>query len=759
MNLRSKVLLSLLTSVGALVLILFLVEYRILSDNFASIERQYVLRNVDRAREAILSMIENVHNKSGDWAMWDDNYEFLSTGAQEFIDSNMTDAAFSEMDLNFMLFVSLDGTVRYAGAFDRKIQKLVPPPKSVLAIFRPPAPYLIDDEQGKGTSGLIALPEGLAIYSARPVLTSHREGPSHGFLVFGRFVDDEMVERLAELTRVGVKVEPLDSHSDAAAATGDAAHAILRNVTIFAGDGEFVSGAATLPDSLGRPVARVQVTLPRDLYHQGRAAIRHLGVSLLLAGAFFAIVTMLLLERQVISRLTRLAAELAMIGARRDAAARVEVAGADELARVGGAVNMMLAALKSTMERSRQLAAEAESANRAKSQFLANMSHEIRTPMTAILGYTEQLLDDPALTPAQIDAVTIVRRNGEHLLQLINDILDLSKIEAGRLEVAPEACSPAELVAAVASMMRARAASKGISLDVDYATPIPEHIQTDPLRTRQILFNLVGNAIKFTDSGGIRLVVSLVEHKLAPPLLAIEIVDTGIGMREDQIARLFKPFSQVDESASRRFGGAGLGLVICRRLVTMLGGEITVCSTPGVGSRVRVTLATGPIADVPRAVPPAEALRRSIPREPVADAAPLSARVLLAEDGPDNQRLFAALLRKAGATVTVVNNGRAAVAAAQAAVTSDLPFDVILMDMQMPVLDGFAATAELRGSGYRGAIIALTANAMSDDRAKCLAAGCDDYASKPVDRPTLIDLVRRHSPRDERSAAAPRAGA
>jgi PAS domain S-box-containing protein len=402
----------------------------------------------------------------------------------------------------------------------------------------------------------------------------------------------------------------------------------------------------------------------------------------------------------------------------------------------------------------------AQAATRAKSEFLANMSHEIRTPMTAILGFADQLLAEAGLDEAPAkrrEALETIQRNGQHLLHLINDILDLSKIEAGKMAPVPTRCAPLELVAEVATMMQPRAASKSLTLSVDPVGPLPATILTDALRLRQVVVNLVGNAIKFTDQGEVRIVVGLATHQGAPRL-RIDVSDTGIGMTEEQISKLFAPFTQVDSSSTRRFGGTGLGLTISKRLVEALGGEIQVCSSPGRGSTFTVTIDPGPLEGV------------SIQRRPQLPAMPndvaktvgkvrLQGRILLAEDGPDNQRLFAHLLTSAGAEVTTVENGQLAVEAVRAAGDAR-PFDLILMDMQMPVLDGYMATRLLRRTGYAGTILALTAHAMTEDRAKCLEAGCDEYVRKPIDRQHFLNAVAEWigRPRDSATSASQAAG-
>jgi signal transduction histidine kinase/CheY-like chemotaxis protein len=403
----------------------------------------------------------------------------------------------------------------------------------------------------------------------------------------------------------------------------------------------------------------------------------------------------------------------------------------------------------------------ARAADRAKGEFLANMSHEIRTPMTAILGYAELLERGELEGAAAAEALHTVRRNGEHLLTIINDILDLSKIEAGKLLLELQPCSPADLLQEVAQLMRPRAEAKGLRL-VAPNTALPP-ILTDVTRLRQILINLVGNAIKFTERGAVSLTAHSVESEGLVPQLVLAVADTGIGIAAEHLPGLFEPFRQADSSMTRRFGGTGLGLAISRRLAESLGGTLAVSSSPGIGTTFTLTIAAPQVvpAEDPSGPPDAlDILDLAEAPDPPADrpsSAPLrGARLLLAEDSPDNQRLLGYLLRKAGAEVTLAEHGGRACELALSAAHSGRPFDVVLMDMQMPVLDGYRAARELRRNGYRLPIVALTAHSLKSDRQKCLDAGCDDYVTKPVRSSQLIAVIARHVPRQDREATGPR---
>ena len=384
----------------------------------------------------------------------------------------------------------------------------------------------------------------------------------------------------------------------------------------------------------------------------------------------------------------------------------------------------------------------AEAASHAKSEFLANMSHEIRTPLTAILGYADLLREEGNKTDAptsRLKNIDTIRDAGRHLLTVINDILDLSKIEAHKMTVESIETPVVRVLAEIESLMRPRAIDKGLSLSVTLATPVPDRILSDPTRLRQILLNLAGNAAKFTQQGRIALTARVDQHDAAA-WLVLDMEDTGPGLSREQADQLFNPFNQADNTVSRRYGGTGLGLAISRRLARLMGGDVTLeWSEPGQGSRFRVRL---PLmrADSAIDVSSLGAIRAESVLMAAITATSLSGRILLAEDSVVNQKLIAFLLRKAGAEVDVADNGRIALEMLDRAEAAGIHYDLLLTDMQMPEMDGYVLAQTLRSRGSTLAIVALTAHAMAEDRRKCVDCGCDDYASKPIDKEKLLAI-------------------
>lgn len=399
---------------------------------------------------------------------------------------------------------------------------------------------------------------------------------------------------------------------------------------------------------------------------------------------------------------------------------------------------------------------QSEAASKAKSAFLAHMSHELRTPMTAIIGYTDAVRDGRLDPDEHREACEAVSRNARHLLGVLDDVLDLSRIEAERLRIVAQPVPTLELLFHARTLLAGDADKKGLGLEFEFTTAVPARVRTDETRAKQVLFNLISNAIKFTDTGTVRIETS---WRAGPDggTMTIAVEDTGVGMTEEQLRRVFKPFEQGDAATNRRHGGAGLGLAISRKLAESLGGSLTATSLRGRGSRFVFEFVSGP-CEMVEMLPPAASLDAVAARPWEALPSPtgggdlprssptlVGVRVLVADDSLDNRRLVRHVLERAGALVTLCDSGGAAIEAID---HSPEAYALVLMDVQMPGIDGLEATKALRARGHGLPIIALTAHAMASDRERCLRAGCTDYVSKPFDRAELIAACSKHaSPR------------
>jgi len=413
---------------------------------------------------------------------------------------------------------------------------------------------------------------------------------------------------------------------------------------------------------------------------------------------------------------------------------------ADEIGLLARSLNTMRQSIAANDQLLIEARHAAERSDRAKSAFLATMSHEIRTPMNGILGMA-QLLVEPSLPDlARLDYARTILNSGKTLLALLNDILDISKIEAGRLELESSPVDPAQLLHETQSLFSENAEGKGLGIEAAWAGP-PCFYRGDPHRLRQMLANLVGNAVKFTKQGHIRIEGKEVARDEGGALLEFSVTDTGIGIAEDKQALLFQPFSQLDSSTTRQFGGTGLGLSIVRSLAQLMGGEAGVESQPGNGARFWFRIPAEP-ADRP---PPDTGNEQTVT---VADpGAPLQGRVLLVEDNPVNCKVAEAILRKLGLSVDIAVDGQQATEMIGAGKIPDL----VLMDVQMPVMDGYSATEWIRrweaeGNRPRLPVIALTANAFAEDRQRCLDSGMDDHMAKPIVLDVLKSLLKKWLP-------------
>jgi len=378
----------------------------------------------------------------------------------------------------------------------------------------------------------------------------------------------------------------------------------------------------------------------------------------------------------------------------------------------------------------------AESANAAKSDFLANMSHEIRTPLTSILGFSETLLDSDQTMQQRIEAIHTIIRNAQHLQTIINDILDLSKIEANKLDVEKIQFSLQQFQSDISIMLEPRIHEKGLQFRIEPQFPLPHNIISDPVRLKQILINLCGNAIKFTQKGHIAIFISY-----DPTFNSINfcIEDTGIGLTQDQMSRIFDPFNQADSSTTRLYGGTGLGLSLSQQLSRLLGGELSVDSEYGIGSRFSVSVDAGEIDNSLLLTEFKKEAVRTTQTIQSPEITCLEGHILLVEDTKDNQVLLSHFLKKMGASITIAENGKEALELAL-----ETPYDLILMDMQMPIMGGLEATTMLRENGYDKPIVALTANAMREDRDACFESGCNNFLTKPINREKLTEVVTEY---------------
>jgi PAS domain S-box-containing protein len=980
MTLRRRTLLIIGTTLLTLNGVLYALSSTLLLQSVRQAEQQDTRKQVNGTLSVFNQSLDQFSRNFADWAIWDDAYRFVQDGNAAFIQSNLIEGQLETNQINLIAFIQTSGKIVFGTGFDQEKKQKVPIPESLRKRLVPSDRLLQPPPSVDGVSGFVSLPEGPMMIVARPILPSDSRGASRGTLVVGRYLDQEEVNRLAEVARLPISIQPvanaqLPPELQAWQQTLPAAYS---NPVVQPISNATVAGYALLPDIDGNPAIVLKTTSDRTIYRQGQTTLRFLGGSILALGAMFSAVTLLLLERLVLSRVAKLSGDVSAVR-RENLSSRVSINGRDELSDLALRINTMLADLEAyehnrqqtmltlqeseatnralidaipdlilrirqtgiyldvgeaksagivatrenrvgrhvsetlppevaqqylhfmhraiqlgeTQEFEYQLVLDrgqvdyearvvkmsddeailivrnitarkqaeaalrqseatnralihampdllfriqwdgvyldilrrdrikvlnpkrlkvgssihdslppdlanrrlhyikqafatnevqvyeqhieiegepldeevrivpcqenevlvivrditsrkqteaalrhsveaAEAANRAKSVFLANMSHELRTPLNVILGFSQLLLRNGSLNSQQQEYLDTINRGGEHLLTLINDVLEMSKIEAGRVTLNPDDMDLLGLLQWLYQMFQIKTQAKGLQLILEPAPDLPHYIYTDESKLRQVLVNLVGNAVKFTQAGAVALRVKQIYSSTSSHLLTLhfEVEDTGIGMATEELHRLFQPFVQT-ESGQKSQEGTGLGLAISQKFVNLMGGEITVSSTRGMGTVFRFTIQTG-LGD---RTAPNEAPRPTI----IGLAADQpSYRILVVDDKAENRQILQALLTSVGFEVQEAVNGVEAIE-----VWQRWQPHLIWMDIRMPVMDGYEATKQIKEASQRQGrppvIIALTGSVFEEDRKVALAAGCSDFVRKPFQTDLIFD--------------------
>jgi len=616
MTLRTKTLLVIGVTLLGLIALLYITGSTIWLDSFASLEEQITSQNVRRAVNAIFDDLKTLDALAGDYAEWDDTYAFVEDHNPAYEEANFFDDNFIDLHVNLMLIYDSAGQLVFAKNIDLETGTEVPVPAALQPHLQPDSPLLRHTSLTSQVSGLLLLPDIPLLVSSRPILTSQDEGPIRGTFIMGRFLNAAEVERLSGLTDLSLSLQRFDGPALLPPDFQTARETLAGGAATFTQPltANTIAGYAPLLDIYGQPALILRVDLPRNIYAQGLGSLRFFALSLVAVSLVFGLLTLWLLEKLVLARLARLSRGVSRIGVEGDLSARMVMFGQDELAGLAGDINRMLAIMQYTQQELQEAKQTAEAANQAKSAFLASMSHELRTPLNAIIGYSEMLqeeveeLDQPELIPD----LKKINEAGHHLLSVLNGVLDLSKIEAGKMELHLETFDVATMLNEVVSIAQPLAQKKGNTLVVNQPDNLG-HMRADLTKVRQSLLNLLSNAAKFTENGMITLTVEKQETKNrgaggqegrgavispAPPLLrppaqiTFKVIDTGIGLKPEQMERLFQPFTQAEASTTRNYGGTGLGLVISRHYCRMMGGDITVASNgiPGAGSTFTIHL-------------------------------------------------------------------------------------------------------------------------------------------------------------------------
>jgi signal transduction histidine kinase/CheY-like chemotaxis protein/HPt (histidine-containing phosphotransfer) domain-containing protein len=716
----------------------------VVSPSFENFERETAKQNMARAQQAITVELAALDIISREYSEWDHAYDYVRGLRDEFVAENLDISYWQNIDINMMLYFDLDGQMLWGTIVDQTMTEEVPLEDELIQPLTTDHPLLKPRQNHDRIHGLLQARSAPMLVSANPVLTSMAEGPVAGTLVIGKYIDAARVESLGDRAFVDLSIYDRN-------VPGDAERFSEVELSSLDSDGgvrweygdEDVVGLEVLQDVFGSPAFLLEVRSSRRITDIGQGTIQTASIFLLVVSIIFVVSAWMLMRHLIVTPIGRLTRHILKIRQTGDLSQKFESKRKDEIGLLAQEFSQLtdnLSTVQIQLEASRD---KALAMSFAKSEFLARMSHEIRTPMNGVLGMIE-LLNGTPLAKTQKRYAQTIHESADTLLDIINDVLDFSKIEAGRLRLEEITFDLNAFLSDMTDSLTGLAHQKGLTLEC--ITPNGEALAVhgDPFRLRQVLTNLIGNAIKFTDEGGVQLRVAARKESGDQVKFHFEVIDTGIGIAKKKQEIIFDSFSQEDGSTTRRYGGTGLGLTISRELVEMMGGELALESEPGKGSTFsfEVSMKASSETDFSES---ARSLQKNIftPKSRPVMIGLLHGRVLVAEDNVVNQEVATGMLSAMGVEVVMAKNGVEVMEH-----FSPNSFDAVLMDCQMPVMDGFQAAREIRrieaGSNHKPVhIIAVTANALAGDRDKCAAAGMNDYLSKPFTGEQLYNMLSK----------------
>ncbi|MEM7771695.1 MAG: CHASE4 domain-containing protein [Cyanobacteria bacterium P01_A01_bin.37] len=750
-NLQAKV----LSAVSGTFLVLFLgqlgVARSIIVRGYIDLETEQAETNAERLERAFREDLDAVKAVVIDWAFWDDTYEFVQTEDSAYVESNITPESFAIHSLNLIGIFDRDKNLVYGRVFDLETEEVSEIPPELLATLQQHPQLLHRSIEDTELAGLLQLGQELMVVASHTILTSEGQGPGQGSLLMGQYFGDTQLNSLSETTRLSVDgfLFDTDDLPNDVRAIAPNLIAPSKNLAIQTLSEEKIASYALIPDLSGEPALILKSSGDRDIYEKGRISLRYYFWSSFVIGGGFCVLILLLLRHLVLARLWILSQQVSHLGETRQDLVQISLPGNDELTQLANTINWAVHQLHqrtSELKVAKQIAESskesADAANRAKSTFLANMSHELRTPLNAILGFAQILGRDRTLTPQQREHTNIINYSGEHLLSLINDVLDMSKIEAGHIELNPRSFNLPYLLETLTDMLHLNAEEKHISLILECADDVPQYVYGDSRKLHQTLINLLNNAIKFTTHGYVKLTVVRLDDahpaQSTPQAIHLQfsIQDTGVGIAPEELSFLFEPFSQT-HSGRQSQQGTGLGLPISQKFVELMGGNLTVTSQLGQGTIFSFD-SWMEIRDSADADRESQSPQRTIVG---LESGQPTYRILVVDDRPVNRKLLIELLKPIGFELREAENGQMAIE--QWEIWQP---HLIWMDMRMPVIDGYEATQQIKArlKGQATIIIALTASTLEEEKAIVLSAGCDDFVRKPFQQSTIFSKIAEH---------------
>ncbi|MEZ4529203.1 MAG: ATP-binding protein, partial [Desulfobacterales bacterium] len=660
MNIQKKTLLIISSAFVLMIALIAAASRMIVLKSFLHLEKENMRVNIRRAEAEISNMLEFLNSTVTDWAYWNETYDFVQNPGREYIEANLSDESVSALKLNFMIFVNLSGQAVHAKFMDWETRKELSATEDLLKQLLSIPSLRSHADEKSATAGIVKGRHFPILTVSKPVLQNDAKGPVQGSLIIGRFLDAREVRRIS--FRNHLKTEILACDSPHQPPDTENAYTLIRQgnpLPVIPLNAERVSAYALKNDLTGKPAYMLKVEHVRDMYQLGRRTVFLYILTLLLIGLVFVLIILFSLHRLVLFPLERLNAEVNQIGNPDDSGRRIRVPSKDEFGNLACNINRMLEQIAKSASRLRKAKEAAEAANAAKSRFLAAMSHELRTPLNIILGIVRMMMHSRELSDENRRELETVNRSGGHLLALINDVLDLARIESGKQEIVQQETDMHRLLAEVEDMFRVRVQEKNLHLVFTSDPDIPRYMMTDKIRLRQVLINLVGNAVKFTDHGTISLRVTMDSEPqqksryAGDHVLHFEIEDSGPGIVPEDMENLFAPFMQAKNRKADQ-EGTGLGLALSRKYVQMMGGDIAVSSIPGRGAVFRFHISAAISRESPKEEPITPQVKSLAPDQP-------AYRILIADDNPDNRYILVKRLKQAGFAIQEADDGKQAV--------------------------------------------------------------------------------------------------
>ena len=730
MNLSRKTLLLQLTASTLSVMLSVLVIRIVVFPLFVEMQRGLIKDNERRAIEAIAEDQDFRMSMAGDYGAWNQTYEFVldPTSHQEFVDENMTLDALQNLNVDALVVYDAAGRIVRGVVIDPHNGQMGEFGDILLDADKTAAALNTSGDSGTRESGVVRTRLYPLDFASHPVTRTDRSGKPNGSFVLGSFLTPEYLLDVG--ARHAIRMGSVYPES----ASWPSALEWREGLAARSLDGDSLTHVV-IDDVFGEAALLLEIRTPESTMIAGQRASLTAIISLVLVSLLLLAITQWSMKRVIVGPLDELTRHVESLRDGKVFSSRVNVTRKDEIGILASAFNALMGRLETSRDALVTARDEAMQGAQAKSQFLANMSHEIRTPMNGVIGMTELLLQSEQLQDADRYHAETVRSSAAALVTIINDVLDFSKIEAGKFTLDPKPFHPRECLEEITRLLAHSANEKGLELHTEVAPEVAEYLVADSARLRQVMINLVGNAIKFTETGTVEISITSEAAEPGRAGVRFSVSDSGIGVPEKDQELIFDSFSQSDDSNSRHFGGTGLGLAISSRIVKMMGGTIELDSTVGKGSTFSFTV------DLETADGPAVAQSDPLPKE---RRVSMGANVLVVEDNPVNQAVALSMLESLGCHCDVAADGIEGVEA----VKMD-SYDLVLMDCQMPLMDGFEATRLIREweedqDAKLNTIIAVTANALEDDRQRCIDAGMNDYLSKPFTVDQLQQMLEKH---------------